>query len=256
MEPGQKLPLPPDAGISVIVPVRDFAGLPRFRDAWEAQLARLNRPIEFHVVVEQSLGTALRAGMELATQPLILLIVPDFAYRPGDVRAVLEAINEADMALGVRPGQARTTFHGAVSRIGRWIHRVIFGIDTGEPKAWYGFPSWRTQWRRRIRFGMRVQDPECGLRLMRREVLDRCPIQSEGSFALVEMIAKINFAGGLLVEVALGKPSDLPTMLPYPDVPTDESSVFRKPTFKTVAEPKAEVLPVAQSASDIFATPE
>ncbi len=255
MDPGQKPPLPPDAGISVVVPVRDFAGLPRFRDAWETQLARLGRPIEFHVVVEQSLGAALRAGIELATQPLVLLIVPDFAYRPGDVRAILEAINEADMALGVRLGQTRTTFQSAASRIGRWISRVVFGIDTGEPKAWYGFPAWRTHWRRRIRFGMRVQDPVCGLRLVRRELLERCPIQSDGSFALVEMIAKINFAGGLLVEVPLGKPSDLPTMLPYPAVSTDERNVFRNPTFAAVADKKQDVVPEEPSVSDIFATP-
>lgn len=231
MDPHRISPIPPDAGISVIVPVRDFAALPRFRDAWETQLGRLGRPVEFHVVEDANLGPAMRAGLALATHPLVLFIIPDFAYRPGDLRALFDGVNEADIALGVRPGQSRPALIDKLIRIGHWIKSVIFGIAGGELAAWYGFAAWRTRLWRRVRFGLRAQDPECGLRLVRRAMLDRCPIQSEGGFALVEMIVKINFAGGVMIEVPLGKPNDLPTMPSFPSCPGDERSVFRKPVF-------------------------
>jgi hypothetical protein len=224
-------------GISVIVPVHgEFAGLPRFRDAWEAQLIRMDRPFEFHVVEDQSLGAALRTGLASSTQPLVLFIVPDYAYRPGDLRALIEAINEAQMVLGVRQGVMLPRWLARTLQIRRWICRIVFGIDEGELPKWYGLKAWKTQWWRRIRFGLRAQDAECGLRLVRRDLLNRCPIQSEGTFALVEMIAKINFAGGSMIEVPLSKPGDLPIMAPFPSCPGDESSVFRNPIFRPLGE--------------------
>jgi hypothetical protein len=232
MDPSQKPPPAADAGVCVIVPAHDFAGLPRFRDAWETQLARLGRPIEFHVVENPNLGAAIREGLTQTTQPLVLLLTPDYPFRPSDVRAYFDGLNEADMALGVRPSQTRPAAFDKLLKVVRWINRIIFGIDTGAPAAWYGYPAWRTRLWRRIRFGMRLQDPACGLRLVRRELLDRCPIQSDGAFALVEMIAKINFAGGTMIEVPLSKPSDLPTMAPFSDCPGDERSVFRRPVFR------------------------
>lgn len=236
MDPSQRVPLPPDAGISVIVPVHDFAGQTQFCDAWEASLARLNRPFEFHIIENVNLGEAIRSGLEQSTHPFILLIVPDFAYRPSDVRPLLEAINEADLVLGVRPGQPRSPLHKKCQNVLRWINRVVFGIDAGNPRAWYGWPAWRKFMARRIKYGLRVQDPECGLRLVRREMLNRCPIQSKGTTALVEMIAKINFAGGLLAEVPLSKPSDLPIMPTFAAYAVDERMMFRHPTFRQPAD--------------------
>jgi hypothetical protein len=46
------------------------------------------------------------------------------------------------------------------------------------------------------------------------------------------MIAKLNFRGGLIVEVALSRPGDLPTAPPFPGFESDEREVFRKPAFR------------------------
>jgi hypothetical protein len=49
-------------------------------------------------------------------------------------------------------------------------------------------------------FGVRVQDPACAFRLYRRAQFERIPIQSDGAFAGVEILAKANFLGALIAE--------------------------------------------------------
>jgi len=52
----------------------------------------------------------------------------------------------------------------------------------------------------RVFFGVRQRDVACPFRLLRREILARAPIQSDGDFAHVELLAKVNFANCLLGE--------------------------------------------------------
>ena len=52
----------------------------------------------------------------------------------------------------------------------------------------------------RILFGLRYHDVACPFRLFRRDILARIPIQSDGPFAHVELLAKANFLGCLMGE--------------------------------------------------------
>ena len=54
-------------------------------------------------------------------------------------------------------------------------------------------------------FGVRNRDVLCPYRLIRREIFARIPIQSNGPFAHIEILAKANFLGCIMAEdVALG----------------------------------------------------
>jgi hypothetical protein len=57
----------------------------------------------------------------------------------------------------------------------------------------------------RVVFGVRNQDVACPFRLVRREIFARMPVQSKGSFAHAEILAKANFLGCVLgEEITLG----------------------------------------------------
>lgn len=235
--------------LSVIVAARDFAGLPTFSAAWLEQLRRIGNP--FEVIVSGSelrneipgvraissdsphgLGPALRAGFAAVSHQLVLVIVPEFAFRPHDVRALLKAIDTADVVVGVRPGQARSAWQDRLGRLFSLVSRIVIGIEPSPPPAWFGWARWRQRLRWRLIFGLRLQDPESGLLLIRRELLDRCPIQSAGRFAMVEVLAKANFAGAMMAEMPLAKGGELPVMAkPFDMRAGDERQVFRRPKF-------------------------
>ena len=52
-------------------------------------------------------------------------------------------------------------------------------------------------------FGVRLSDVACPFRLCRRSVFERMPIQANGPFAHVEMLAKANFLACLMTEAPL-----------------------------------------------------
>jgi hypothetical protein len=247
--------------ITVVIPCRDFAkGLPRFLDGWREAFQKLGRHAQF-VVIDDSqagvetaasasdvaviqhstkgLGAALRAIQESEKQSVntdrnepVLMVVPDFGYRPSDLRPIWDAFKDVDMVIGVRPGQGMPQWLSCVKRIAAFLRRCLFGIPVMDSYPWYGWPVARRRLRYRFIYGPRIQDPETGLLLVRRSILDRCPIQSEGAFAILELIAKANFLGATMTEVKLSKPSDAPIMKGrFENHLHDERIVFRHPTF-------------------------
>lgn len=220
-----------NAGVSVVIPIHEFPAISHWLAAWKANLSHWDRPVDFHVVDHPHLGEAIRQGIAASAQPWILLLVPEYSYRPKDARSLISELKEVDVVLGVRPGRHRSTLHSWWLHASRWFCRVVFGIEVRNAPMWYGLKVARTRWWRRLRFGLVAQDAECGLRLIRREVLKRCPIQSDGRFALVEMLAKLNFIGALMAETTLGPPGDLPVMRSFATSPSDERRTFRHPRF-------------------------
>jgi hypothetical protein len=81
--------------------------------------------------------------------------------------------------------------------------RVIFGIPLQPLPCWLGEHGQLKRWLARWFFGVRVHDVECAFRLTRRSIFERMPIQSNGPFAQLEMLAKANFLGCLMAEVAV-----------------------------------------------------
>ena len=93
-------------------------------------------------------------------------------------------------------------------------------------------------------FGVRYRDVAAPFRLLRRDILARIPLQSDGPFVHVEMVAKANFLGHIL-----GEEIALPGVSPEPRSPPVGGSarailreavrLFRQPDFgqSPAAEP-------------------
>jgi len=248
--------------VSVILAAHDCPGVPALVAAWQEQLRRIGNTFEvilcgvpvrsdvadtITVSCEppSGLGAALRAGFAASAHPLVLIVVPEYAFRPHELRAVLKAIDAADVVAGVRPGHSRPVWLERFRRFLATAARIVVGIEPTPPTAWYGWARWRRRLRWRLAFGLRLQDPDSGLLLLRREILERCPLQSTGRFALVELLAKANFAGAMIVEVPLSKAGDLPVRAtPFEEQAADQGLVFRRPKFNAptrVAHEPAEV---------------
>src|SRR5260370_761859 len=88
---------------------------------------------------------------------------------------MLELIDQVDLVCGYRERKTRSE---------RWHWKERF----------YGLMV-------RLVFGVRLKDVDCPFKLFRREIFSRIPIQSDGSFAHAEIVAKANFLGCLIAEV-------------------------------------------------------
>lgn len=242
--------------VLVVSPVREFAkGWPRFVDGWREALRKIGQMPRFVVVDDgsvdpipastendvtvilndsaQGLGDCLQSGLSTRDDiDSVLMIVPDFGFRPTDADDLFNAFKDVDMCIGVRPSQGPPGWLIPIQRVGGWLKKWLFGIPEMGSPPWLGWPTLRRRWAYRFRYGPKLQDPGCGLVLVRRSILERCPIQSNGGFALLELIAKANFLGATISEVPMSKPSDMPVMKGrFESIKSDEKKVFRQPTF-------------------------
>jgi hypothetical protein len=80
-----------------------------------------------------------------------------------------------------------------------------------------------------------VYDPECALRLCRRQLFDRLPIQSTGAFVHSEIIAKANFQGAMIGQVPVKYRRPDRNVLEKPSW-RDIRRVMSHPRFGTVHE--------------------
>jgi glycosyltransferase involved in cell wall biosynthesis len=157
-------------------------------------------------------GAALKTGLEAAGKPLVFYTLCRPEYRPADLARLLDQPSSQE----AQPrGKEMDHVHiMSAYRAGRktpWPLRLL-------GRLWWLFclaalaygpdplPGW-LGWRRhlgwlaaRLLFGLRYHDVACPFRLLRRDILARIPIQSHGSFAHVELIAKANFLECLLGE--------------------------------------------------------
>jgi hypothetical protein len=240
--------------ITVLVPCRDFAkGLPRFLEGWREAFQKLGRSAQFVIVDDggtepssiavahdlklirnetpKGLGSDMKVVDDDASDA-ILIIIPDYGYRPSDLRSILDVFKDVDMVIGVRSGQEMPKWLSISKRLGRFLRRWLFGIPAMDIMPWYGWPVARQRLRYRFTYGPRLQDPGIGLLIIRRAIFDRCEMQSQGSFAILELIAKANFLGATIAEVRLSKLGDMPIMKGrFENNPNDERTVFRRPTF-------------------------
>jgi hypothetical protein len=150
-------------------------------------------------------GAALRAALAEARFPLIAYAPCDPRYRPGDLKRLMQDIDQVHLVSGYRAGRAVPAFWRAVGAACRAASRVVFSHPLTPLPGWLGWKGHAGQWLVRALFGVRNRDVLCPFRLLRREILARIPIQSDGPFAHVEILAKANFLGHVLGEdVPLG----------------------------------------------------
>lgn len=120
------------------------------------------------------LGACLRTGLPETRHPLVFYTVLNESYQPKDLAELLKWIDKVDLVCGTRltpTGPYRKT----------WVERGLKFLA-----RWF--------------FGIRLSDPDCWFMLARRSIFARIPIQSDGQFAQVEVLAKANFLGGIMTE--------------------------------------------------------
>jgi glycosyltransferase involved in cell wall biosynthesis len=228
-DPWQRTPIK-TAPLSAVLLARDAGpDLEEAVTAWAAQLGALGQPYEIILVNDsgaadavarldalaerlpglrvchhpepRGLGAALRTGVEAARHPLLFYTTCDQQYQPEDLTRLLDAIDRVDLVTGCRAGRAAPFWWRGPAAVFRGLIRVLFGLALPPRLCWLGTSGWGRRWLARWLFGVRVQDPECAFRLIRRSVFRRIPIQTDGDFAQIEIIAKANFLGHLLDEV-------------------------------------------------------
>jgi glycosyltransferase involved in cell wall biosynthesis len=245
--------LPPISAepLSVILPAYNAAGvLPEVLGGWRAFLESLQRPYEIILVDDGSidgtgglarflggrlskvvvldhpeprgLGAALRTGLAAARFPLVGHALCDRQYAPEELGRLLAVIDKVHMVSGYRVS-ARVPF---------WLrclglaYRGGIRLLTGElPEPLPGWLGWKGHGRRflaRWLFGVRFQDVDCAFRLYRRSIFGRIPVQSDGSFALVEILAKANFLGCIMAE------EPVTHQIPPAEEPDPTRSLFRQ----------------------------
>lgn len=268
--------LPPiaDAPLSVILLARDDAAhLEKVTAGWVAFLNGLGREFELILVEDGSRdgsaelvttlaerhphlrvvchelprgeGAALTAGFAAARHPLVLCTRCEPRYQPGDAKKLLKEIDKVHLVSGFRTGLPVPYGVRLLERLQQAFSVVVFSHMPLRSPGWLGWKRQLGRWLVRVAFGVRSRDIGCPYRLLRREILARIPLQSRGSFARVELLAKANFLGHLIAEeVPLGdrRHPVLPEELRHErlrDVFADARRVFSHPDFGPVRLPEA-----------------
>ncbi len=153
----------------------------------------------------QGEGAALKRGLAVARHPLLFYTVCDPAYQTGDFKRLLADIDKVHLISGYRGGHpvpAVARFFGSAFAL--LCHLMLNAAEPPLP-GWLGWKRHLGRLLVRIFFAVRNRDVGCPYRLIRRVIFDRMPIQSKGTFAHAEILAKANFVGCLLgEEVVLG----------------------------------------------------
>ena len=221
--------------------------------AWRQYLDTLHRPYEIFLIQEtrpevtpdlaetqarlfpfdRSLGfrAALNDAITAAQHPLLAFCTCDKQYQPSDLDRLLKIIDKVDLVVGYRTGRPIPPWRVLLDTVVGLFSRIVLGIPLQPRVCWLGSEGWARRWVARWIFGVRVLDPECPFRLARRELFQRLPIQSGGSFAPIEMLAKANHLSCLLAEEPVAW---TPPTLPSSDAISfgqDARLVFRAPDF-------------------------
>jgi glycosyltransferase involved in cell wall biosynthesis len=203
-DPTAELPPIQSEPISAVFPIfNDVTALQPTLEAWISALNGLNRDYEIILVDDAStdgsielvqtlaeknprvrllrhethagFGACLRTGLKAAQLGMLLISTCDGRYEPADLSRFLKWIDKVHLVAGYRVVNSKRHKRTWAERLFHWIIRIIFAL--------------------------RLKDPECWFLLARRSIFDRIPIQSDGPFAFMELLAKANFLGCLMSEV-------------------------------------------------------
>jgi glycosyltransferase involved in cell wall biosynthesis len=163
-------------------------------------------------------GAALRTGLETVQHPLIFYTLCKPEYRPEDLGTLLDRpfhaheeeegkpavpgkeIDHVHIMSGYRAGVKVPIGWRVVGGVWRIFCRVVLSYAPHPLPGWLGLRRHLGRLLGRIFFGLHYQDILCPFRLLRRDILARIPIQSDGPFAHAELLAKANFLGFVMGE--------------------------------------------------------
>jgi glycosyltransferase involved in cell wall biosynthesis len=153
----------------------------------------------------QGEGAALRTGLAAARYPLVFYTLCDPRYQPANLRKLLAEIDKVHVVGGYRAGRPVPAFWRVCGAVRRVLGRVALSHAPPPLPGWLGWKCHAGGLLVRLVFGVRNEDAACPYRLLRREILTRMPLQSDGPFAHVELLAKATFLERYLGEdVPLG----------------------------------------------------
>ena len=164
-------------------------------------------------------GACLRTATAVARFPLFAYVGLDYPYTPADLPMMLERIQHVDPLMqrpldlisGCRTGRPLPRFWVAVGRLYRGFCRVALGLSIEPLPGWLGFREHFGAWIAWLVFAVPLHDPFSEFKLVRKSVLERFPIQSDGDFAHVELVAKATFLTCMIDELPLTpKPAAIP----------------------------------------------
>jgi glycosyltransferase involved in cell wall biosynthesis len=190
-------------------------------------------------------GAALRTALSAARHPLFFYTLCDPRYRPDDLPRLLKSIDPVHCVAGYRAGRPVPAMWRTAGWLSRFLCRVILSAAPDPLPGWLGWRGHGAALLARVFFGVRNRDVLCPYRLMRREIFARIPLQSNGPFVHVEILAKANFLGCILSEdVPLGA-IDRPVKADARDGPgkdffKDFRRVLDRPDFGPTVLPTSE----------------
>jgi Glycosyl transferase family 2 len=219
--------------------------------------AAIEQPAEVHPLTQRfpevrvvqtggrGLGTLLRAGLAEAKEPLVFFTLADAQYQSADLKKLLESIDGVDLVTGVRTGWAIPFWLRVADFCFGWSCALLFGLPVEPRTTWLGWPGLGRRLLASWIYGVHVQDPECTFCLVRRQMLGRMVIQSDGSFAPIELLSKANFFNALLAEAPITFPG-CPgrSAAEFPTFFQQASAMFRNPDFGPVFVPQPLVAPM------------
>lgn len=126
------------------------------------------------------LGGTLRAGFDAATKDLVLYTDADLPVDLGELPRAVRVLEQqqADLLVGYR------------------FHRTAEGLRRTVYAAGYNALI-------RLLFGLRVRDVNFAFKLIRRSLLERISLRSEGSFIDAELLLRARRMGAVVVQMGL-----------------------------------------------------
>jgi glycosyltransferase involved in cell wall biosynthesis len=143
----------------------------------EMAASRLPHLRLFRHTAPSGFGACFRTALAHAHHPLLGYAECSRRYQPADFPRLLKWMDRVDLVTGYRVGP-----YGAHPRGSNdWLYRLVL----------------------RILFAIRLRDLRCLYGLARRDIFKNIPIQSNGVFAVAEIVAKANFIGHVMTEVSI-----------------------------------------------------
>jgi glycosyltransferase involved in cell wall biosynthesis len=188
----------------------------------EALAANYQRVRVVRLAKAQGEGAALRAALDIAQHPLLFYTLCDPHYQPSDLGKLLRKrpdpnkpdleIDHVHVMTAARGGGRMPWPWRLAGILWRTLCRVLF---THAPERLPGWLGWKRHLARilvRVLFGVRYHDVACPFRLHRRAIFARIPLQSDGAFVHVEILAKANYLGHIMGEEVPLEPGHYPPL--------------------------------------------
>jgi glycosyltransferase involved in cell wall biosynthesis len=128
-----------------------------------------------HHPTNRGYGAAVISGVRAATKPYVLLCDGDGQFDPGDVKLLVDRINDHDVVVGRRKRRAD-----------HFIRRL-------NGKSWSLLM--------RLLFGIKISDIDCGLKLFKRDLLDGIELHAAGAMVTTELMARLADRDARICEV-------------------------------------------------------